>query len=66
MIKISAIYEHGVIRPMQKIPLRNRQKIELFLEDSKSPVQLTKAIIRVKHNIGKMIAQSPHLNPLGG
>ena len=66
MIKITAIYEHGVIRPLKKVPLRDRQKVELRLENQKSPVNLSKAIIHVHQKIGKFIAQSPHLSPLGG
>ena len=66
MIKISGIYEKGIIRPLKKLPLRNRQKVELIIENPKSKVVLTKAIIHVSNQFGKIIAESPQLSPSGG
>ena len=67
MIKIiPAIYEKGMVRPLKKLPLRNHQKIELRIETSPGIAQATKAIIHVRNQIGRFIAESPSLNPLGG
>lgn len=67
MIKIiPAIYEKGIVRPLKKLPLKNHQKIELRVETSPHAAQATKAIIHVRNQIGKLIAESPSLSPLGG
>ena len=65
MIKISGIYEQGVIRPLKKLPFRDHQKVEIFIEDAPDPVKATKGIIRVRERIGKLIVQSPQFSPYG-
>ncbi len=66
MIKIPGIYEHGVIRPLKKLPLNDRQRVEIVVNTSKSTVKQTRAIIHVSKSLSKLIAESPRLSPLGG
>ncbi len=66
MIKpLLGVYEHGVIRPLAKLPLAEHQRIEIRLEIPKTAVQMTRAIIRVKHKVGKMLAESAAFSPFG-
>lgn len=67
MIKIKtipAIYERGILRPLKKLPLLNHQKVELRIEIPESTVKTTKAIIRIRTRVGKLVAESSHFSPL--
>ena len=61
---ISAIYEHGVIRPLKKLPLSEHQRIKLQIAIPESTAKATKAIIYVKRRIGRLVAESSHFSPL--
>lgn len=61
---ISAIYEHGVIRPFTKLPLPEHQRIKLEIEISESTAKATRAIIHIRRRIGRLIAESAHFSPL--
>jgi predicted DNA-binding antitoxin AbrB/MazE fold protein len=61
---VAGIYEHGVIRPLSKLPLAEHQKIEIRVEIPKTATQITRAIIRIKDKVGKALAESIAFNPL--
>ena len=61
---VAGIYEHGVIRPLSKLPLAEHQKIEIQVEIPKTAAQITRAIIRIKHKVGRMLAESTGFSPL--
>lgn len=63
---VMAIYERGLIRPLHKLPLANKQRIRLSIEFPNSITEATKAIIRVRPLTGKLIATSPQLSSLEG
>ena len=37
-ITIEAVYENGVLKPAQPLPLEERQKVQITLETGKSPL----------------------------
>ena len=61
---IFAIYEHGIIRPLKKLPLSDHQRITLQIEIPKGTANVTKAIIHIHPRIGRLIAESSHFSPL--
>ena len=43
---IDAVYEHGIIRPLEKLDLQESQRLKLTLEVLPSIVEETQALIR--------------------
>lgn len=50
---IDAIYEHGLLRPQRKLPLREHAKVTLIIPDN--PVSRTRGLLRVPKRIAKIL-----------
>ncbi|HTU88530.1 MAG TPA: antitoxin family protein [Gemmataceae bacterium] len=37
-LTIEAVYEHGVLKPIQPLPLREREKVRITVEQGDSPL----------------------------
>ena len=61
-MKIKAIYEKGVLRPLEEVGLEEMKEVEIKIADA---VWSTKGIIKVKAKIAKEIAESDELSVLG-
>ena len=55
---IDAIYEGGVIKPLEKLPLPESQKIRITIETTESIVASTKAIIQADPDVVRQVAVS--------
>ncbi len=53
-MKIKAIYENGVLRPLEKLDLEEKREIEIKISNA---VRKTKGIIKVKQKLAKVIAE---------
>ena len=60
---VFGVYEHGIIRLLSKLPLTEHQKIEIQFDVPASAAQTTRAIIRIKHKIAKIVADSRDFSP---
>ncbi len=58
-MKIKAIYENGVLRPLEKLDLEEKREIEIKIPNA---VRKTKGIIKVKPKLAKEIAESDELS----
>lgn len=61
-MKIKAIYENGIIKPLEKLDLREKEEIEIEIANA---VRKTRGIIKVNPKIAKEIAESDELTVLG-
>lgn len=55
---IDAIYENGVIKPLERLLLSESQKIKITVETTESLVTSTKAIIKGDPDVVKQVAVS--------
>ena len=58
---IMAIYEKGMLRPLEELPLEERQRVMLMIITKRSVVQETKAMFKTPPQILKEIAESEEL-----
>jgi len=58
---ITAIYEKGIFKPLEKVNLRNHQKIQIVFKPVKSAVSRTKGIFKVKPETAEQIIESDML-----
>lgn len=58
-MKIKAIYENGIIKPLEKLDLEEEEEIEIKIADT---VRKTKGIIKLNPKIAKEIAESDELS----
>jgi antitoxin YefM len=58
---IMAIYEKGLLRPLEELPLEERQRVRLKIIRERSVVQETKAMFKAPPQILKEIAESEEL-----
>jgi len=63
---IMAIYEKGMLRPLEELPLEERQRVTLRIITKRSVVQETKAMFKAPPQILKEIAESEELLEWGG
>jgi predicted DNA-binding antitoxin AbrB/MazE fold protein len=61
-MKIKAIYENGVLRPLEKLDLEEKKEIEINISNA---VRMTKGIIKVRPKLAKEIAESDELSVWG-
>jgi predicted DNA-binding antitoxin AbrB/MazE fold protein len=54
---IHAIYENGVLKPLEKLDLKESQRVKLSLEISPSVVDDTQALIRAKPEVVEEVAE---------
>lgn len=59
MVKsIDAIYEGGILRPLERLDLKESQRLKLTLEVLPSVVEQTQALIRAKAEVVKDVAEN--------
>ncbi len=64
MVKtIHAVYENGVLRPLEKLDLKESQRLKLTLETLPSVVEETRSLIRAKAEVVKEVAESDEYLP---
>ena len=55
---IDAIYENGVIRPLERLSLSESQKLKVTIESTESIVASTKAMIKADPDFVRHVAES--------
>lgn len=55
---IDAIYENGVIRPLERLSLSESQKLKVTIESTESIVASTKAMIKADPDLVRKVAES--------
>ena len=64
MVKtINAIYENGVLRPLEKLDLKESQRLKLILEVVPSVVEETQALIRARAEVVQEVAEHEEYLP---
>ena len=64
MVKsIHAIYENGVLRPLEKLDLKESQRLKLILEVVPSVVEETQALIRARADVVNEVAEGEEYVP---
>jgi len=63
MKTIHAVYEHGVLRPLEKLNLKESQLLKLTLEVVPSVVEETQALIRARPEVVSEVAESEEYLP---
>ena len=64
MVKsIHAIYENGVLRPLEKLDLKESQRLKLILEVVPSVVEETQALIRARADVVNEVAEGAEYAP---
>ncbi len=59
---VKAIYENGILRPLKKLNLKEKEEIELKIVSN--IVAKTKGIIKIDSKLAKEIAESNELSTL--
>jgi predicted DNA-binding antitoxin AbrB/MazE fold protein len=54
---IEAVYEHGLLRPLEKLDLKESQRLKLTLEVLPSVVEETQALIRAGADVVREVAE---------
>ena len=54
---IDAIYERGVIKPLEKLALSESQKIRVTIETTESVAASTKAMIKADPDVVRQVAE---------
>ena len=62
-MKVKAIYENGVLKPVRKLDLREKEEIEIEIVPNR--VNKTRGIIKVNSDLATEIAESDELSALG-
>ncbi len=67
-IVIEAIYENGVLKPERPLPLAERQKVEISIRTSTSPILQAYGIMgwTGSAELADRFARDPELDPLEG
>jgi len=60
---IHAIYENGVLRPLEKLDLKESQRLKLILELVPSVVEETESLIRARAEVVKEVAEAEEYLP---
>lgn len=60
---IHAVYENGVLRPLEKLDLKESQRLKLTLEVLPSVVDETQALIRARAEVVKEVAERDEYLP---
>ena len=60
-MKVKAIYKNEVLKPLEKLNLREGEKVEIEISDA---VRRTRGIIKISHKLSKEIAESDELSVL--
>lgn len=60
---IHAVYENGVLRPLEKLDLKESQRLRLILEVVPSVVEETQSLIRARAEVVKDVAEGEEYLP---
>jgi predicted DNA-binding antitoxin AbrB/MazE fold protein len=55
---IDAVYEKGIIKPLEPLTLRESQKIKVTIDTAESLVASTKAMIKADPDVVRQVAES--------
>lgn len=55
---IDAIYERGIIKPLEKLPLTESQKIKITIDTTESLVASTRAMIKADPDLVRQVAEN--------
>lgn len=55
---IDAIYEKGIIKPLEKLPLTESQKIKITIDTAESLVASTTAMIKADSDVVRQVAEN--------
>ncbi|MDE2179525.1 MAG: antitoxin family protein [candidate division NC10 bacterium] len=55
---IDAIYERGIIKPLEKLPLTESQKIRITIDTTESLVASTRAMIKADPDLVRQVAEN--------
>jgi len=55
---IDAVYEEGVIKPLQKLPLSESQKIRVTIDTTESVVAATKGMIKANAEVVRQVVEN--------
>lgn len=55
---IDAIYEKGIIKPLEKLPLTESQKIKITIDTTETIVASTSAMIKADPNVVRQVAEN--------
>lgn len=61
---IEAIYENGVLKPLEKIDLKEHQKIEIFIKEKESVAKRSQGILKGDPKVIEEIAMNPEYSCL--
>ena len=64
MKSISAIYENGVLKLRQPLPLRNHAKVRLLFDWPTSTAKRTQGLLRVPPRLARLVAESDEFSVL--
>jgi len=59
---IKAIFEKGVLKPLEKIDLKEHQKVEIVVKPKESAVERTKGMFRARPDLIKFIAEDDSIS----
>ena len=59
---VRAIYEKGIFKPLEKVNLKNHQRIQIVFKPIKSAVSRTKGIFKVDPKMAEQIIESDMLS----
>ena len=62
---IHAVYEHGVLKPLETLDLKESQRVRVTLEDLPSIVEETQVLIQAESEVVKEVAESDDYLPEG-
>lgn len=65
-ITVEAVYENGVLKPAQPLPLREHEKVQVLVKQAVSRVRQTAGLLgwTGSQEDADFVAQSPELDPL--
>ncbi|MEK6546184.1 MAG: antitoxin family protein [Nitrospinota bacterium] len=61
---VEAIYENGVFKPLEKIDLKEHQKIEIFIKEKESVAKRSQGILKGDPKVIEEIALNPEYSCL--
>lgn len=61
---IKVIYEDGVFKPLEKIKLKEHQKIEIYIIEKESVVKMSQGIVKGTSDVIEEVALNPEYSCL--
>jgi len=54
---VEAVFENGVLKPLEKMDLKEHQRVDIIVRPKKSAVNKTKGMFRARPDLIKFIAE---------